>query len=99
MMPKTVLGKWSVAAALCFLGMFGLSLILVASGQRGGDRFSSNLALSVPILLAGVCGVGALVAGAVSIMRSRERSPLVFLAVAIGLMVAAFGIGEVASPH
>jgi len=93
------MGKWATGLIIAFLLFFAVFLILVASGQRGGDTFFSNLALTIPMLLAGVSGVSALVTGIIGIVKSRERSVLVFLATAIGLFVLVFSLGEILFPH
>jgi ABC-type uncharacterized transport system permease subunit len=51
-MPKTRLGKWSVGLIILFFLLFALFQFLVASGQRGGATFFSNLVLAIPILAA-----------------------------------------------
>jgi len=93
------MGKWSTGLIIAFLLFLAVFLILVASGQRGGDTFFSNLALTIPMLLAGVSGVSALVTGIIGIVKSRERSVLVFMATAIGLFVLVFSLGEILFPH
>ena len=98
-MPKTLSGKWSAGLIVAF-GLFLVSFqLLVASGQRGGDTFFSNLMLTVPILLAGTSGVSAFLTGLIGIIRSKERSVLVYLATAIGLFVLLFLLGEILFPH
>ncbi len=97
--PRTIMGKWSIGLIIAFFLFFAVFLILIALGQRGGDTFFSNLALTIPMLLAGVSSVSALVTGIIGIVKSRERSVLVFLATAIGLIVLIFSLGEVIFPH
>ena len=97
--PKTTMGKWPTGLIIAFLLFFAVFLILVASGQRGGDTFFSNLALTIPMLIAGVSSVSALVTGIIGIVKSRERSALVFLAMAIGLFVQIFSLGDILVPH
>ena len=98
-LPKTSWGKWSVGLVLAFILFFALFVILVASGQRGGETFFSNLLLTVPMFLAGTCGVAAFVTGLIGIIKSKERSILVYLAILIGLYILVFGLGEVLVPH
>jgi hypothetical protein len=98
-LSKIPWGKWSVGLAVAFILFFALFQILVASGQRGGETFFSNLLLTVPVLLGGTCGVAAFVAGLISIIKSKERSVLVFVATVIGLIVLMFILGEVLVPH
>ena len=98
-MPKTTLGKWSVVLIVAFLVFLVSFQLLVASGQRGGETFFSALVLTVPILIAGICGVSAFVTGLIGVIRSRERSAIVYLAVTIGLLVLLFGLSEIIFPH
>jgi hypothetical protein len=97
--PKTTMGKWSTGLIIVFLLFLAVFLILVASGQRGGDTFFSNLALTIPGLLAGVFGISAMVTGVIGIVKSRERSILVFLATAIGFYLLLLLLGEILVPH
>jgi predicted Abi (CAAX) family protease len=98
-LPKTSWGKWSAGLIVAFILFFVLFLILVASGQRGGETFFSNLLLTVPMLLAGTCGVAAFVTGLIGIIKSKERSILVYLAIFIGFDILVFCLGEVLVPH
>jgi hypothetical protein len=98
-LPKTALGKWSAGLVGGLVLFFVLLRILVVTGQRGGATFFSNLTLAVPGLLAGACGIAAFFTGLIGIIKSKERSALVFLAVLIGLFVLLFCLGEFLSPH
>jgi len=93
------MGKWSTGLIIAFFLFVAVFLILVASGQRGGDTFFSNLALAIPGLLAGVSAVSAFLTGIIGIVGSRERSIVVFLATAIGLFLLILIIGEIVFPH
>ena len=97
--PETTLGKWSVALIIGFIVLLGVFQLLVASGQRGGETFFSNLVLTIPMLIAGGSGVSAFATGLIGIIKSRERSVIVYLAALIGLFVLLFGIGEIVFPH
>jgi len=97
--PKTYWGKWSVGLTLALILFFAVFLSLVLSGQRGGETFFSNLLLTVPMLLAGTCGVAAFVTGLVGIIQSKERAILVYLAIFIGFEILIFGLGEFLVPH
>lgn len=97
--PKTNLGKWSAWLIVTFAILLGVFRLLVASGQQGGDTFFSNLLLTIPMLLAATSGIAAFVTGLISIVKGKERSIAVYLAVAFGLFVLIFALGEVISPH
>ena len=97
--PKTTMGRWSVGSIGSLILFFMLFQILVASGQRGGERFFDNLVLTIPILLAGISGVSAFFTGIIGIIKGKERSVLVFMATALGFFVIVFWLGEVLFPH
>ena len=98
-MLRTTLGKWSTALIVAFIVLLVSFQLLVASGQRGGETFFSALVLAVPILIGGICGVSAFVIGLIGVIRSRERSVTVYLAVTIGLLVLLWGLAEIIFPH
>ena len=98
-MPKTRQGKWSAWLMVAFIVFFGLFFIFMASGQRGGATFFSNLWLTVPILLAGISGISAFFTGIIGVIKDRERSVLVYLAILIGLIVLLFCLAEIVFPH
>ena len=98
-LPKTVLGKWSVWLIVAFILLFLVFQLLVLSGQRGGDTFSDNWLLTIPIVLAAICGISSLIVGLIAGVKSKERSILVFVAMLIGLFDLIFVLGEFLSPH
>lgn len=98
-MPKTKIGKLSAGLIGAFVVFLVLFYILVASGQRGGETFFSNLVLTIPILLAGVCGIVGFVTGLMAIIKQRERNALVFIAVVIGALVILWIAAEFIFPH
>ena len=96
--PKTNLGKrsaWLIVAFAVSMASFG---ILVASGQRGGDTFFSNPILTIPVLIAATSGIAAFITGIISIVRRKERSISVYVAVAFGLIVLIVALAQI-SPH
>ena len=99
-MPKTPLGRWSVYFVIGFFALFALfNVIVPIQGRREDQTFFSNPALSIPILLAGLCGIASFFSGLVAIIKQKERSPFVFISTIIGLMVLWFVVGEIALPH
>jgi lipopolysaccharide export LptBFGC system permease protein LptF len=87
LISKTQLGKWSIWLIITFIVLFISFQLLVASGQRGGDTFFSNLVLSVPMLIAGISGIAAFFTGIVGIIKNKERSVLVFISTIIGFLI------------
>ena len=97
--PTTDLGKWSAWLIVAFAILLGVFYILVASGQRGGDTFLSNPILTVPMLLAATSAIAAFIIGLISVVKRKERSVAVVLAIVVGLFVIIFVLGEVIFPH
>jgi hypothetical protein len=95
-LPKTSLGRWSVVLIILFFLLFLLFQLLVVSGQRGPGF---NPFLVAAIIPAGICGISAFFTGIISIIKSKERSVLVFLTVAFGFFILLFVLGEFLSPH
>ncbi len=98
-MPHTKLGKWSVGLIIGFIVLLLVFYGLVLSGQRGGEKYFDNLILAIPFTLAGLCGIAAFITGILAVLMKRERTILVFLAIAIGAFVIIFLSGEIISPH
>jgi len=97
--PHTPLGRRSVGFTTGSVLLFGVFFLLIASGQKGGDSFFSNLWLSGTILPAAGLALAGGAVGAVAVVRDRERSMSVFAAVLLGLVVLMFILGELVFPH
>ncbi len=100
-LPKTALGKWSVGLIVASPLFFLLTmLILIASG--GGEdieTFFENLAIAIPMMLAGICGISAFFTGIISIVKSKERSTSVLVATILGFLILFLVSMEVLFPH
>jgi UDP-N-acetylmuramyl pentapeptide phosphotransferase/UDP-N-acetylglucosamine-1-phosphate transferase len=90
LLPATMWGRWATGLLIAVLVFFGATYVLIATGQRPGETFTSNLTLSIPGLLAGVCAIGAFATGLIAVIFRAERSPLVFLATLVGLLAIVF---------
>ena len=97
--PNTILGIWSVRLIVVSILFFIFFYAFVASGQRGGDTFFSNLSLAIPILIAAILAVCAFFTGITSIFRNRERAVFVFISTTIGFLVMLYGLAEIIFPH
>ena len=87
-------GRLLVLAAALLAAFVGL----VALGQRGGETFFSNPALSVTFLGAGAVALAAGGFGVRALVR-RERSVVVFLAIAVATFVLWWATVELLFPH
>ena len=99
--PKTTPGKWSVGLIISAFLLFVVFMIEVATGYRGGDTFDLSVDFwpGFPMLLAGLCAIISMVTGIIGIVKSKERSVLVFLATALGCFAFIFVAGEFLFPH
>lgn len=91
-MPKTKAGKWSVGLIIAFLLLFvGASQLLPATSVPNPVLGLVNV---VAVITAGISGVAAFFTGLISIIKSKERSFLVFITTVIGLFVLIFVLGQ-----
>ena len=93
-MPKTKLGKWTGL----FLAIFVVSLIIVivflnVLHLRRGGR---NVLTVLPVLTMMASGITAFITGLISLLKFKDRSLVVILAVVFGLLAVLMVIMEVA---
>jgi len=99
-MPRTKLGKWSVGLAVAFFFLLATGIfVILRQGPRADETFFDNPVASIPMLGAGAAGITAFLTGIISIIKHKERSVLVFVVTAIGLLVLWFVLGEILYPH
>ena len=109
-LPKTCLGKWSVGLVATFILLSVVQgLVAPARPSPGAPVLPPSMAvvaMGISRIVAFIIGlasaIAAFVTGLISIIKSRERSILVFLAVIVGLLVLIFclgELGEVIFPH
>jgi hypothetical protein len=87
---KTSLGRWSVGLAAAFILLSILFAVLTGLGDEPGP-FALIFVVNVVI---GISFIAAFITGLVSIIKSKERSVLVFLAVLLGFCVLLFYLGS-----
>ncbi len=92
--PRTPFGWWAILLEVGFIILVTLFRLLVAGGQKGGADFFSNPLLAVIMIAAAASGIAGAAFGMVSVIRRRERSLLIAVAVVLGLLVLTFTIGE-----
>ena len=86
LLPKSKLGKWSASLALAFiLIMVALVWLTVSQTLRGAPTVVDPAVLSriLKTFLAAIAA-GALATGVLSMIKSRERSAVTFVSIAIG---------------
>jgi hypothetical protein len=104
LMPQSRWGWGSVGLAAAFGVFAALTWLSVALRLGSGGDFEP--AIVIPMGLAGISATAALLVGIASIIWRRERSILVFLSAALGLVITAFWVGQIvmavwigAQPH
>jgi len=79
-LPRSLLGWWSVGLVVANILFFVLSEVILGPGP------DYNMALANTLTIVATCiAVAAFVTGLIGIIKSKERSILVFVAMAIGL--------------
>lgn len=91
-MPQSRWGWWSVGLAAAFIFFLTLAQLAVAFGQTGNSPM-----IVVPFGLALISGTAGLSVGIVGIIWRKERSILVFLSTAVGLVVTALWVEGIVS--
>ena len=89
-LPKSSLGKWSVGLAAAFIL---LSILFAVLTGLGGEPGPFALIFIVNVVI-GISSIAAFITGLVSIIKSKERSVLVFLAVLLGFCALLFYLGS-----
>ena len=104
-MPKTALGKWSVylIVAMPILFFIGVSFTntlyeSVSAGNTILKDISTRPALALTMLAGMISGILAFFVGFISIIRKKERSPLVYISTIIGALLVLLLPGEIVSP-
>ena len=97
--PISHAGRLSVGALGTFaLGLAGL-LTAAALGQEGGETFSDNWWLAGPGLVAAVSALVAFASSITALVRWKDRSVSVIVALAVSSLAVIFMSGELAFPH
>jgi len=88
-LPKSVLGWWSIGLVVVSILFFALFQVILGPGPD----YNMALAYALTAILAGTA-LAAFVTGLSSIMRNKERSIFVFVAMAISLYSLIGGIAS-----
>jgi hypothetical protein len=86
-LPKSVLGWWSIGLVVAYILIFVLSEVILGPGPD----YNMPLAYALTIVATGIV-VAAFLTGLISVIKSKERSILVFVAMAIGLYSVIGGV-------
>jgi len=95
-LPKSSLGRWSVGLAAAFILLYILFAVLTGLGGVGPGPVAFIL---IATAVFGISGIAVFVTALIRIIKSKERSILVFLVVVVGLFALFFFLGEFLFPH
>lgn len=99
-LPATRSGKWSMWLAAVFAIGFVLNMFLVgAFGRTGAPEWLRTVILPVWGITLMASGVFAGLVGLFAILKAKERSFAVWLALVPGAFAILFVVGEFAFPH
>jgi hypothetical protein len=100
-LPITKLGKWSLVLLLGFFLLFIFTIVVIVGifKQEGGESFTDNLLISIPMLSAFGLAITALLSGIVSVLKYKERALLVYLLIILGLIITLYIFGDLITPH
>ena len=99
LLPKTKLGKWSIGLIVAFFLFLIIGMIVVSTGQTGGETIFDNLYISIPMISAVISAIASFFTGIISIIWKKERGILIFISTIIGLLILWFIVGEISVPH
>jgi len=105
-MVKTNLGKWSIGLILAMPILFIIGTTLsstiydsVSSGETLWTEITGRPGVAIPMLTGFASGIAAFITGLIAVMKQKERSVLVYVAVLVGAVLIVFLAAEVISPH
>jgi len=103
--PKGILGKWSVALIIMMPILFyiGMSFVdfyeSVPAGKTIPHDIIARPGVALPMLAGFVCGIAAFFTGIIDITKKKDYSILVFLSSAMGFLTLLWCFAEVLFPH
>jgi hypothetical protein len=89
-LPKTSLGRWSVSLAAGFILVVVLTILLGPKTCNVLEFGGGSIELRIMFVALCISGIGTLVTGLISIIKSKERSILAFLALVVGFFTFVF---------
>ncbi len=103
--PKTILGKWSVVLIMVMSALFyiGMSFVGFYSSIPAGKTIPQDVVnrpgVALPMLAGFTCGIIAFFMGIMGIIKKKDYSILIFLSSIIGFFILLWCFAEVLFPH
>ncbi|MCD6233353.1 hypothetical protein J7J81_03200 [bacterium] len=104
-LPKTILGKWSIVliVAVPILFYIGTSFVSFYRPIPAGKTILRDIVarpgVALSMLAGFISGIAAFFTGIISIIRKKDYSILVFLSSAMGFLVLLWCFAEFLFPH
>jgi len=104
-LPKTILGKWSVVLIiimpiLFYIGTSSVSFYeSVPAGKTIPEDIVARPGVALPMLAGFISGIAAFFVGIIGIAKKKDRSLFVFLSTTIGFLVLLWCLAEIIFPH
>lgn len=105
LLPKTILGKWSIALIVVMPIFFyiGTSFVDFYESVPTGKTIPHDIVVrpgvALPMLTGFVCGVAAFFIGVIGITKRKDYSIFVFLSTAVGFLMLLWCLAEILFPH
>lgn len=91
LLPKSRLGKWTVGLEAFYLLVIIFSFTFIISFKF----ITSEKIMHIFGATAAIATITAFITAIIAVIKNKERSILVFLAILIGLIVLAFNFGDI----
>ncbi len=105
LIPKTILGKWSIVLIVAIPVFFyiGMSFVGFYESVPAGKTIARDIVVrpgvALPMLAGFVSGITAFFVGIIGITRKKDYSILIFLSTAVGFLVLLWCLAEILFPH
>jgi hypothetical protein len=105
LLPKTILGKWSIAliVAMPIFFYIGMSFVGFYESVPAGKTISHDIVVrpgvALPMLTGFVCGIAAFFIGIIGIAKKKDYSISVFLSTVAGFLTLLWCLAEIIFPH
>jgi len=90
LLPKSHMGTWSVRLSIFFILT---SIFLYVFGELSGV-ITSDMLISIVGATSIIAQIIALILGIITVIKNKEQSSMVFLAILLGLVVLGFILGD-----
>ena len=105
LLPKTILGKWSIAliVAMPIFFYIGMSSVGFYESVPAGKTIPGDIVVrpgvALPMLSGFVCGIAAFFIGIIGITKKKDYSIFVFLSTVVGFLTLLWCLAEIIFPH